>query len=125
MKKSMNHLARYLLILAVALFVGSSILPGTSFAYINDNHDIFEIGNKYTFSAIHNQGTIALWDERNRDRIARNENGLIHWGWLRSPRQRENMTATISTEGDINIQGTWGFRGGVRPAIWLYLETLN
>ena len=43
MGKSMNYLRRCLLIFAIALFIGQTVLPNISFAYTNNDFGIIEL----------------------------------------------------------------------------------
>ncbi|MFT4106269.1 MAG: DUF6273 domain-containing protein [Lacrimispora sp.] len=69
-------------------------------------------------------------DENNSERISRlnDENGEIHWWWLRSPGRVGVKTVYIHGDGNIGIQGNHILKGnlsdgrctgGVRPALWL------
>lgn len=71
-------------------------------------------------------GIVGLWDERNHERTAYDNDGNERWWMLRSPGQREGNFANIGVDGDINLVGgsLYG-RIGVRPALWLVLSNVN
>ncbi|GMQ60704.1 hypothetical protein AN1V17_51060 [Vallitalea sediminicola] len=90
-------------------------------------------------SKLHNPGkNQRYWfqrkDENNSNRIARlePENGGIWWWWLRSPGRVNIKAVYIHGDGNIGIQGNNILKGnisdgkctgGVRPALWLKLES--
>jgi len=69
----------------------------------------------------------AYWieDRYNTARIARNRNGEALWWWLRSPGGNSNSAAGVGPDGGVGVGGNdvSGSNGGVRPALWLNLES--
>lgn len=59
-------------------------------------------------------------------RIARNFAGFDFWWWLRTPGIKNNEAVTVLYRGYLDIAGFpvffYGFGGGLRPAMWLYLK---
>jgi serine/threonine protein kinase len=71
--------------------------------------------------------TWGIWENNDISdaRIAQDATGTVIGWWLRSPGRRSNDAAYITTEGSINISGhrvDWS-EFGVRPALWLNLES--
>jgi hypothetical protein len=66
--------------------------------------------------------------ENDGDRIAKNSEGQAVWWWLRSPGYHRSVDAAIVGGGgsvhDSGFDVYTGY-GGVRPALWLNLKSLN
>ena len=72
-------------------------------------------------------GAWSIIDEFSEARIARDLNGLASWWWLRSPGYFPSYAALVGFSGDLSMSGPFVFwEGGgvgVRPALWLYLDS--
>ena len=69
----------------------------------------------------------AISDQFNNARMAFNLDGSDFWWWLRSPGFYPNYAAYVFQYGYLFLIGHMvgregGFGGGVRPALWLYLD---
>ena len=63
-------------------------------------------------------------DQYNSARIAHNDEGAASWHWLRSPGANSSSAAVVFHNGKVNVIGNDVHfnRGGVRPALWIYLQ---
>ena len=64
-------------------------------------------------------------DQYSSERIATEKNGKPSWWWLRTPGGRSHLAAAVSDDGCLFVGGLYvnDNRGGVRPALWLNLES--
>jgi len=66
-------------------------------------------------------------DQYSQSRIAYNKAGTASWWWLRSPGIRTYSAAGVRNDGDVDVNGGLVYHhsvgGGVRPALWLNLES--
>ena len=66
-------------------------------------------------------------DQYSQSRIAYNKAGTASWWWLRSPGIRTYSAAGVRNDGDVDVNGCLVYHhsvgGGVRPALWLNLES--
>ena len=62
-------------------------------------------------------------DQHSEARIARDFEGSASWWWLRSPGVDPTYTALVDVLGELLLTGTSSNSfGGIRPALWLYLD---
>jgi serine/threonine protein kinase len=94
--------------------------------------DLLELGKNES----NRNGSVAglhfwgIWEDNeiSRARIARNAASLVWWWWLRSPGNSDIIAAHVFTDGSVRVRGGHGIyngSGGVRPALWLNLESFN
>ena len=64
-------------------------------------------------------------DQYNSARIARDANGTASWWWLRSPGDYSSFAAIVYDDGFLYLTGSLVDHSscGVRPALWLNLES--
>jgi hypothetical protein len=64
-------------------------------------------------------------DQFDEARIAYNTNSKACWWWLRSSGGNSNYAAVVNDDGAVHVGGhsVYGGTGGVRPALWLNLES--
>ena len=68
-----------------------------------------------------------IMDQYYEARIALDSGGSASWWWLRSPGHNPYYSATVVTYGSLHLGGGFvfwsgGVGGGIRPALWLYLD---
>lgn len=73
------------------------------------------------------RGVMSIDDQYNSARIAYDSDGTALWWWLRSPGFFCDVAAGVNATGRLDIDGhgvnvrtTWP---GIRPALWLYIES--
>ena len=66
-----------------------------------------------------------LSDQYDKVRIAKDTKGMDYWWWLRSPGKDSYYAAYVFGNGRISFIGSYvdGNSGGVRPALWLNLQS--
>jgi hypothetical protein len=64
-------------------------------------------------------------DEYNQARVALDARSKASWWWLRSPGYFSNYAAYVNNDGNVDVNGSpvADAGGGVRPALWLNLES--